>query len=248
MLKNPTKDKLRELNLQGMTSALEEQLDSTQYDELTFEDRLGLLIDREIIHRENKRISLRLRQSKLSGKATMADIQYSRARGIDKSFMLRLADCQWIKENTNILITGATGVGKSFIAEALAHQACLIGYRALRVRLPRLFEDLSIAKGDGRLNKLMNHIRKVHVLVLDDYGLNVLSGQEQKFFLEILEDRYECHSTVITAQLPVDHWHEMIGNATFADAILDRLVHNAYQLNLKGESMRKVKNKKKNIS
>jgi len=114
--------------------------------------------------------------------------------------------------------------------------------------LPRLFEDLNIAKGDGRLNKLMNQIRKVHVLVLDDYGLNVLSDQERKFFLEILEDRYECHSTIVTAQLPVNHWHEMIGNATFADAILDRLVHNAYQINLKGESMRKVKSKKKNMS
>jgi len=246
MLHHPTTEKLNVLKLSGMSKALEEQRTSAEYNDLNFEERLGLLVDREITERENRRLMTRLRQARLSPQICLADIDYRCTRGLDKSLMRSLSECQWIKDHVNILITGATGVGKSFISEALAHQACLKGYRALKIRLPRLFEDLSIAKGDGRLNKLMNAIRRMDVLILDDYGLDVLSDQERKFFLEILEDRYEIHPTIITSQLPVKHWHEAIGNATLADAILDRLVHNAYQLDLKGESMRKVRSKKNN--
>ena len=241
MLHHPTTEKLNVLKLSGMSQALEEQRAQAQYNDLHFEERLGLLVDREITERENRRLTTRLRQARLSPQICLADIDYRATRGLDKSLMRSLAECQWIKEHINILITGATGVGKSFVAEALAHQGCLKGYRALKVRLPRLFEDLAVAKGGGRLNKMMNILRRTDVLILDDYGLDILSDQERKFFLEILEDRYEIHPTIITSQLPVKHWHEMIGNATLADAILDRLVHNAYQINLKGESMRKFK-------
>jgi DNA replication protein DnaC len=245
MLKHPTREKLLTLKLHGMLKALEEQAASADSGDLSFEERLGLLVDREITERENRRLTTNLRQARLSTQACLANIDYRSSRGLDKSLIRSLGECHWIKEHLNILITGPTGAGKSFIAEALAHQGCLNGCRALKVRLPRFFEELSIAQGDGRLNKILNSIKRVHVLILDDYGFNVLSQQERKFFLEILEDRYETYPTIVTSQLPVGHWHEMIGNATFADAILDRLVHGAYQINLKGESMRKMKAKEK---
>lgn len=243
MLNSPTKDKLNDLKLHGMSKALEEQQSSSDYEKLGFHERLGLLVDRETIERENRRLALRLRQAKLGLKACMADIDYRHSRGLDKSLVKSLEDCQWVKDQHNILITGPCGVGKTFIGQALGHQACLKGYRSLYIRAPRLFEDLAIARGDGRLNKMMNAFAKMHVLILDDWGLASLSDQERRFLLEILEDRHDNHSTIVTSQLPVKNWHEMIGNATLADAILDRLVHNAYQINLKGESMRKIKGK-----
>ena len=243
MLTHPTKEKLNQLKLYGMAKAIEEQSNFSEYESLNFEERLGLLVDREITERQNRQLQTRLRQAKLSTKACMADIDYRQSRGLDKSMMKSLGPCKWVKENLNILITGACGVGKTYIGQALGHQTCLKGYRALYLRLPRLFVDLSVARGDGRLDKLMRSLRRMHVLILDDFGLDVLEGDQRRFLLEILEERYESCSTIITSQLPVKHWHEMIGNATLADAILDRLVHNAYQINLKGESMRKIKAK-----
>ena len=245
MLTHPTKEKLNRLKLYGMARAMEEQADSSEYEHLSFEERLGLLVDRETIERENRQLKTRLRQAKLSTKACMADIDYRQSRGLDKSMMKSLQPCQWVKESLNILITGACGVGKTYIGQALGHQGCLKGYRALYLRLPRLFVDLSVARGDGRLDKLMRSLAKTRVLILDDFGLDVLSEEQRRFLLEILEDRYESCSTIITSQLPVKHWHEMIGNATLADAILDRLVHNAYQINLKGDSMRRIKAKRR---
>lgn len=245
MLMHPTKEKLNQLKLYGMAKTMEEQASSTEYENLNFEERLGLLVDREIIERENKKLQNRLRQAKLSTKACMADIDYRQSRNMDKSMMQSFHPCDWVKDNLNILITGATGVGKTFIGQALGHQACLNGYRALYLRLPRLFIDLSVAQGDGRLNKLMHSLAKTHVLILDDYGLDTLTEDQRRFLLEILEDRYESCSTIISSQLPVKHWHETIGNATLADAILDRLVHNAYQIDLDGDSMRKIKARNK---
>lgn len=241
MLAPPTADKLRSLKLYGMLKGFEEQLSSSQYDSLTFEERLGLLVDREVTERDNRRLTTRLRQARLRQQACMENIDYRASRGLDKAMMKKLSQCQWIKNHLNVLLTGPCGVGKSFIACALGHKACLEGYRTLYLRAPRLFEDLALAKGDGRYAKIMSSIAKSDLLIIDDWGLSVLTDQERRLFLEILEDRHDLRSTIVTSQLPVKHWHETIGNATLADAILDRLVHNAYHIQLKGESLRKTK-------
>jgi DNA replication protein DnaC len=241
MLNNPTLDKLRILKLTGMAKTFEEQLASSDCQELSFEERFGLLVDREYTERENRRLQSRLRLAKLRQNACMEDIDYRHPRGLDKSLVKSLSTLKWVKDHFNILITGPCGAGKSFIGCALGHRACLEGFRVLYFRAPRLFNDLAVAHGDGRYSRLINTIAKAHLLVIDDWGLSKLTDQEQKDLLEILEDRYSVHSTVIASQLPVEHWHEIIGNPTLADAILDRLVHNAYKINLKGGSMRKKK-------
>ena len=171
----------------------------------------------------------------------MEDIDYHHPRGLDRSLMKSLSNCQWIKEHLNVLISGPTGAGKSFIACALGHRACLEGFKVLYFRAPRLFPEFALARGDGRYSKLISSIAKAHLLVIDDWGLSLLNDQERRDLLEILEDRHGIHSTIMASQLPVEHWHEVIGNPTLADAILDRLVHNAYKINLNGGSMRKKK-------
>ena len=241
MLSMPTLEKLKSLQLYGMARAFEEQMASSEVGSLSFEERLGLLVDREATERENRRLISRLRTAKLRQNACMEEIDYRHPRGLDKSLMRTLASCQWLKDHLNVLGIGPTGVGKSFIACALGHRACLEGYRTLYFRANRLFHDLAVARGDGRYSKIMNSIAKTHLIIIDDWGLSTLNDQEQMDILEILEDRHEIHSTIITSQLPVQHWHELIKNQTIADAILDRLVHNAYQINLKGGSMRKKK-------
>lgn len=241
MLTMPTLDKLKTLKLHEMARAMEEQMRSGDWESLGFEDRLGLLVDRELVCREDRRLQTRLKQARLRQSACMEDLDYRHPRGLDKSLMKSLSTCRWIKERLNVLISGPTGAGKSFIACALAHRACLEGFKAYYVRAPRLFGDLGIARGDGRYAKLMGAIAKADLLVIDDWGLCVLGDQERNDLLEILEDRHGLRSTVVTSQLPVEHWHEAIGNPTLADAILDRLVHNAHKINLKGDSMRKKK-------
>jgi DNA replication protein DnaC len=241
MLSMPTLDKLKDLKLYGMARAFEEQMASSEVGSLSFEERLGLLVDREATDRENRRLISRLRAARLRQNACMEEIDYRHPRSLDKSLMRALASCQWLKDHLNVLVIGPTGVGKSFIACALGHRACLEGYRVLYFRTNRLFQNLAVARGDGRYSKIMNSIAKTHLIIIDDWGLSALNDQEQMDILEILEDRHEIHSTIITSQLPVQHWHELIKNQTIADAILDRLVHNAYQINLKGGSMRKKK-------
>ncbi len=241
MLTHPTGEKLRALKLYGMARSFEEQMSSKDREELAFEERIGLLIDREFTEQENRRLASRLKTAKLRHEASMEDIDYRQKRGLDKSLMKSLAGCAWIKERLNILLTGPCGTGKSFIACALGHKACLEGYKVIYYRATRLFESLSIAKGDGRYPRLMNSIAKTDLLILDDWGLSALTGQERTNMLEILEDRHDIRSTIVTSQLPIEHWHETIGNPTLADAILDRLIHNAYKIQLKGGSMRKIK-------
>ena len=239
MLKHPTLDKLQTLKLTGMVAALADQMTSPEIDELAFEERLGLMVDREITERENRRMSNRLRRAKLRHQATLEDIDYRNPRGLDKGLIQSLAACQWVKEHLNVLITGPTGAGKTWLACALAHKACREGYTAQYVRLTRLLRELMIAKGDGSYPKLLANLAKVDVLILDDWGLMKLSAENRRDLLEVLEDRHGRRSTVATSQLPIEEWHGVIGDATLADAILDRLVHNAYKINLRGESMRK---------
>jgi DNA replication protein DnaC len=243
MLNHPTLDKLHELRFTGMAKALTDQMALPDIDELSFEERLGLLVDREVTEREDRRLTTRLRQAKLKQNACIEDIDFKQSRGLDKSLILDLAQCQWIKKHLNLLITGPTGVGKTWVACALAQKACREGFTSLYLRLPRLLQELPIAKGDGTYTRLMNRLAKVDVLILDDWGLSKLIAEQRRDLLEILEDRHDTRSTIVTSQLPLDQWHHIIGDPTLADAILDRLVHNAYKINLKGESMRKNKSK-----
>lgn len=241
MLLAPTLDKLRELKFWGMLKALEEQLTSNSSKKMSFDERLGFLVDEELMDRENRRLKSRLRQARLKQKACIEDIDFKHPRNLNKSVIMDLSKCKWIKDHHNILITGLTGVGKSYIACALGHRACLNGYKSMYIRISRLLTELSVTRGDGSYEKLMKAIGKVDLLILDDWGLNTLNGQERRDFLEIMEERYDLKSTIITSQVPVGKWHELIGDSTIADAILDRLIHNSYRIELDGDSLRKNK-------
>jgi DNA replication protein DnaC len=239
MLTHPTLDKLHTLRLTGMAKAFEEQLRTPGIEDLSGEERLGLLVDRELAWRETRRLATRLRNAKLRHGASIEDIDYRYPRGLDRGLLTKLTSCQWLREHHNLLITGPTGIGKSWLACALADKACREGFSVLYVRAPRWLQELIVAKGDGRYSKLLAQLAKTDLVVLDDFGGAVLNEESRRDLLEFLEDRYEVRSTLITSQLPVEHWHEAIGHPALADAILDRLVHNAYRLNLKGDSMRR---------
>lgn len=239
MLTHPTLEKLQTLRLPGMLKALEEQQRMPDIGSLDFEERLGLLIDREMTERENRRLATRLKKAKLRHSCCIEDINFKASRGLNKTLILSLAACAWIARGLNLLICGPTGIGKSYLACALGHKACLEGYSVLYLRLPRLFEELRLAKADGRYGKLMLGYAKTDLLILDDWGLTPMTDPQRRDLLEILEDRYGKRSTIVTSQLPVTAWHEAIGDPTLADAILDRLVHNAHKIELKGDSLRK---------
>jgi DNA replication protein DnaC len=243
MLTQPIFDKLEQLRFYGMLKALEEQMQMPDIDKLGFEERLGLLLDREMTFREDRRLKTRLRKAKLKQNACVEDIDFRHPRKLDKTLFMGLADCRWLKEHNNVLLIGPTGVGKTYLACALAQKACREGYSALYFRLPRLLHELSIAKADGRYDKLLAGIGRTDLLVLDDWGLDKFVKEQRHDLLEILEDRHGLRSTLITSQLPVKHWHDIIADPTLADAILDRLVHNAYKLVLDGDSMRKKQSK-----
>ncbi len=229
------------MRFDGMAAALAEQMEMDGLEDMDFAERLGLLLDREQAVRETRRLTTRLRKAKLRQDGCIEDIDFRHPRGLDKSLVMRLTDCQWIKNHNNLIITGPTGAGKSWLACAFAQKACREGFSALYLRVPKLFETLGLAKGDGRYLKLLASYAKTDLLVLDDYGLVRLNHEQCHDLLEIIEDRNGLKSTLVTSQLPVDNWHEQIGDPTLADAIIDRIIHNAHKIQLKGESMRKKK-------
>ena len=239
MLTHPTLDRLQALGLHGMARAFAELRDNVDAADLAFEDRLGLMLDREADLRATKRYQTRLRQAKLRLQATIEDVDFRAPRGLDKTLLLSLADCRWVTAGHNLLIVGPTGSGKTWLACALGHRACRENLAVLYVRLPRLAEDLALARADGRYPKLMAALGRVKLLILDDWGLAPMNSDARRDLLEIVDDRHGRTATLITSQFPVDRWHDLIGEPTLADAILDRLVHNAHRIELKGESMRK---------
>ena len=240
MLNHPTLVKLRAMRLTGMAEAFQEQLTKPLPD-LDFESRLGLLIECEWYLRENRRLKRRLGQAKLQQAACIEDIDFKHPRGLNKANILELARGQWIQQHLNLLITGPTGCGKTYLACAMAHKACLNGFTSRYYRLPRLWHELKVSKADGTYTNWLSQLAKTDLLILDDWGLVSPDDEQRRDLLEILDDRYQQKSTIITSQLPTTHWHEHLNDATLADAILDRLLHNAVRLELKGDSLRKNK-------
>ena len=240
MLNQPTLEKLRSLRLPGMAEAFAEQL-AQPIPDLDFETRLSMLVDREWYVRENRRLKRRLHDAKFQQSACIENIDFQHPRGLNKSKVLELSQCQWVQSHLSLLITGPTGCGKTFIACALSHKACLQGFTSRYYRLPRLWHELKVAKADGTYTKWLAQIAKINILILDDWGLDKLDDERRRDLLEILDDRYQHASTVITSQLPPTHWHEYLNDATLADAILDRLLHQSIKLELHGESLRKTK-------
>jgi DNA replication protein DnaC len=241
MLIKPTLERLRAMRLSGMAEAFAAQMEDPNSNQLSFEERFSLLVDQQWLGRQNRALKDRLKQSRLGQQACLEDIDYNHPRGLDRTLVRSLSSSQWITSHHNLLITGPTGVGKSFLGCAFAHKAVRDGFTALYLRATRLFQNLSIARADGSIQELFRSIARVNVLVVDDWAMHPMNETERRDFLEICEERYEHRSTVLTSQFPVSQWHTQIGDPTIADSILDRLVHNAYRIELNGESVRKVK-------
>lgn len=240
MLNSPTLDKLHTLRLTAMATTWQEQQRSADAQALGFDDRLGLLVDAEFVARDNKRLTRHLKQAKLRiSQASLEGLEAGAVRGLEKAVVRQLATCRWVDDHLNVVITGATGVGKTYVACALAHQACRRGHRAIYRRAPRLFDELALARADGSYARLLVKLARVDVLVIDDWGLASPRDADRRDLLEILEDRYGTRSTIMTSQLPPDAWHDHLADPTLADAICDRILHNAHRIALKGPSRRK---------
>jgi DNA replication protein DnaC len=245
MLNEPTREKLLELRLGALAEAWALQQQDPEIDRLGFDERLALLVDAEWLDRQNKRLARNLREAKLRlGQACLEDLDYAPVRKLDKRRIRELATCRWIAEHHNVVLTGATGVGKTFVACALAQQACRKGYRAIYRRASRLFDELILARADGTYPRLLAKLARVDLLVIDDWGLVQVGDTERRDLLEVMEDRDGNRSTIMTSQLPVEAWHDHLGDPTVADAICDRLLHRAHRIVLQGPSRRKEVTKK----
>jgi DNA replication protein DnaC len=236
-----TIDKLIQIKLPHMAKALRELLDRAPGSALSVDECVGLMVDREWTERENRRTGRRIKEAKLGMQACLEDVRCDPNRNLDKAVLRSLSTCGWVRAKQNVIIIGMTGTGKSYLSAALAEAACRRGYRALRARVPRLLGDLAIARADGSYGATLSRLAKLDVLVLDDLLIAPLKDTERRDLLEVLEDRYDHRSTVVTSQVPTKTWHEMLADPTVADAICDRLVHNSHLLSLKGPSIRKMK-------
>jgi DNA replication protein DnaC len=240
MLNQQTLHKLFVMRLNGMADAFRQQMEQPDASGLSFEERFGMLVDRQWSWKEDRALARRLRTSRLKSSASVEDIDYQTPRGLDRPLLRSLtAESEWVKQHLNILLTGATGVGKSWLAAALAHKACRDGYSAYYARATQLFRELALAHADGSFGRLLRRLSQTDVLIVDDWAMAPLTDTERRDVLEIFDDRYQTRSTILTSQLPVASWHAQIGDPTIADSILDRLVHHAHRIELKGESLRK---------
>lgn len=238
MLNEETLKQLIDMKLRGMAAGFAEFIDRKEHDDLSFEEHFAIIVEREYSERQERRLKYRLNQAKLRQNACVEDINYRHPRGLDRSVMLRMVACLWIKAFENLIITGKTGLGKTWIACALAHKACLEGYTTLYKRIPRLLNEIYVARADGTYPKFMERLAKPDLLILDDFGLALMTDTERRDLLEVVEDRQGRRSTIITSQLKVKHWHEIIGDPTIADAIMDRLVSSSHRIDLDGDSLR----------
>jgi len=241
MLTQQTLDKLYDMKLPAMAEAFNQQLEQPDLAELSFEDRFAMLVDRQWTFKEDRRMTRLLRIAKLKDSACIENIDFRTPRALDRSLVVRLSGSDWFKKAQNLIILGSTGVGKTYLACALANSACRNGYSAMYKRAPRLYQEIAVARADGSYPKLMNKLSKIKLLIIDDFCIAPMNDADRRDLLEVLEDRQSISSTIIATQVPVKNWIELIGDPTLADAILDRLVHNAHKINLKGESMRKIR-------
>lgn len=245
MLTQPTLDKLVAMRLRGMAEAFREQQQSADSQRLSFEERLGLLIDRQWDWRQNRALERRLRNGRLQGPACVEDIDFRTPRGLDRQLVRSLtAESVWVREHQNLFLIGPTGIGKTWLARAFAQKACRDGYTALFHKATELFRTLAVARADGTHSKLLYHLGRVDLLIVDDFCMAPMTEAERRDFLDICDSRYQARSTMLTSQLPVTNWHARIGDPTTADSILDRLVHNAHRIELQGESLRKKRGPK----
>ena len=239
MLVHPTLERLRALGLSGMADAFMELDNTPDAAGLSHQDWLGLLVDREATSRENKRLARRLREARLRQAAVVEDVDYRAHRGLDRALFQKLAAGDWLREHHHLVIIGPTGIGKSWLACALGHKACREGFSVLYKRASRLFADLAQARGEGRLPRLLTTLERIRLLIIDDWGPEPLNAEQRRDLLEIVDDRCDRGSLLITSQVPVNRWHEVIGDPTLGDAILDRIVHRAHRIDLKGPSLRR---------
>jgi DNA replication protein DnaC len=239
MLNQPTLEKLQSMKLHGMADAFRAQLETTHSSSLAFEERFAMLVDQQWLWKEKRALARRLRSARRKEKGVVEDIDYQHPRGLDRKLIRTLATSEWVRQHQHILLLGPTGIGKTWLACALAQKACRDGFTILHKRAAELFRELAVAHVDGSFGRLLTRLSRIDILVLDDFAMAPLKDSERRDFLEICDDRYQRRSLILTSQMPVAHWHEQIGDVSVADSILDRVVHNAYRIELNGESMRK---------